>query len=197
MAETPIFRFRNTRFFAFGSVPAITRPKHHMTWPCDVTRLCSLASNLAEKKGKSSGGRRCVAGAPNKTTCRNGSYTEGVSVHQFPSDPVVRAQWVRFVQRHHVDFGEPINKHAVLCSAHFENSCFTRDPSIHLDGMEAKQTRKSLIPGSVPTRDTVLPPRPKVISAREKRKVSLSLNISSGSSSISIQCIKSKLDQKS
>ena len=109
---------------------------------------------MAEKKGKSSGGRRCVAGAPNKTTCRNVSYTEGVSVRQFPPDPVVRAQWVRFVQRHRVDFGEPINKYAVLCSAHFEDSCFTRDPSIHLDGMEAIQMRKSLIPGSVPTRDS-------------------------------------------
>ena len=152
---------------------------------------------MAEKRGKSSGERRWVAGAPNKTTCRNGSYTEGVSVHQFPPDPVVRAQWVRFVQRHRVDFGEPINKYAVLCSAHFEDSCFTRDPSIHLDSMEAILMRKSLIPGSVPTRDTVLPPRPKVISAREKRKVSLSLNISSGSSSFGIQCIKSKLDQKS
>ena len=63
-------------------------------------------------------------------------------MHQFPTDPVVRAQWVRFVQKHRVDFGEPVNKYASLCSAHFEESCFTRNRSI-LEGMAAKSTRKA------------------------------------------------------
>ena len=36
-------------------------------------------------------------------------HTDGITMHQFPTDPVVRAQWVRFVQKHRVDFGEPVN----------------------------------------------------------------------------------------
>ena len=78
-------------------------------------------------------------------------------MHQFPTDPVVRAQWVRFVQKHRVDFGEPVNKYASLCSAHFEERCFTRNRSI-LEGMAASNVRRVVIKGSVPTRDTVLPP---------------------------------------
>ena len=105
---------------------------------------------MAEKGKKPKGGRRCVAGAPNKTSCGNNSHTEGITMHQFPTDPVVRAQWVRFVQKHRVDFGEPVNQYASLCSAHFEESCFTRNRSI-LEGMAASNVRRVLIKGSVPT----------------------------------------------
>ena len=78
-------------------------------------------------------------------------------MHQFPTDPVARAKWVRFVQKHRVDFGEPVNKYASLCSANFEESCFTRNRSI-LEGMAASHVRRVLIKGSVPTGDTVLLP---------------------------------------
>ena len=88
---------------------------------------------------------------------------------QFPTDPIVRAQWVRFV--HRVDFGEPVNQYASLCSAHFEESCFTRNRSI-LEGMAASNVRRVLIKGSVPTRDTVLPPSAdEFLTERNKRKV--------------------------
>ena len=124
---------------------------------------------MAESGEKKRGGRRCVAGTANLKSCGNCFYTPGISVHQFPTDPAVRAQWVRFVQRHRVDFGEPVNKYAVLCSAHFEESCFTRNPSLQLEGVS--RTRVDLIKGSVPTRDTVLPPGPEVLTERNKRKV--------------------------
>ena len=74
-------------------------------------------------------------------------------MHQFPTDPVVRAQWVRFVQKHRVDFGEPVNKYACLCSAHFEESSFTRNRSI-MESMAASNVRRLLLKGYVPTRDT-------------------------------------------
>ena len=45
------------------------------------------------------GGRYCVAGAPNDVSCTNSTFTNGIRMHQFPSNPVVRRQWVKFV--HH------------------------------------------------------------------------------------------------
>ena len=70
---------------------------------------------MAEKGKKPKGGRRCVAGAPNKTSCGNNPHTEGITMHQFPTDPVVRAQCVRFVQKHRGDFGEPVNSYTRPC----------------------------------------------------------------------------------
>lgn len=129
---------------------------------------------MAENRNKRKGGRRCVAGCPNKTSCSNNSYTEGITMHQFPTNPVVRAQWVRFVQRHRIDFGEPVNKYASLCSAHFDEACFTRDRSI-LEIMGDQKVRRVLIKGSVPTRNTVLPPTTStVLTERHKRQVRVS-----------------------
>ena len=45
-------------------------------------------------------------------------------MHLFPKDPVIRVKWVKFVLRRRVDFGEPLSDHVVLCSVHFEVSCF-------------------------------------------------------------------------
>ena len=144
---------------------------------------------MAEQGKKQKGGRRCVAGAPNKTSCGNNSRTEGITMHQFPTDPVVRAQWVRFVQKHRVDFSEPVNKYASLCSAHFEGSCFTRNRSI-LEGMAASNVRRVLIKGSVPTRDTVLPPSAEeFLTERNKRKVKFKLLLSL-SRSFAFCCIR-------
>ena len=78
---------------------------------------------MAEKKKPvREGGRYCVAGAPNNQSCTNTSYTPGISMHQFPVDRAVREKWLKFVQRHRLDFNEPISKHAFLCSVHFERS---------------------------------------------------------------------------
>ncbi|XP_044176984.1 uncharacterized protein LOC122959630 isoform X1 [Acropora millepora] len=65
---------------------------------------------MAERIGKAvqTGGRYCVVGAPNNQSCRNTSYTPGITMHQFPLDPKIRSQWVKFVQHHRVDFGEPL-----------------------------------------------------------------------------------------
>ena len=121
-----------------------------------------------KKKAVKKGGRYCVAGVRNGETCTNTFYTPGISMHVFPSDPTVRAKWVKFVQRHRVDFGEPVSKFASLCSAHFEESCFTNSLGASL----GFQFKKNLIRGSVPTRDAVLPEGPQVLSEREKRQVS-------------------------
>ena len=115
---------------------------------------------MAEKEKKKRGGRRCVAGAPNSTTCGNNSRTPGISMHQFPKNEKTRALWVRFVQRHRSDFDEPVNQYAVLCSAHFERSCFTTIQHKDTDHLKLKQVLQR---GSVPTRDTIKPPGPEVL----------------------------------
>ncbi|PFX22546.1 putative RNA-directed DNA polymerase from transposon X-element [Stylophora pistillata] len=83
----------------------------------------------------------------------------------------VRAQWVKFVQRHRVDFGEPVAKHASLCSAHFEQSCYEGSLAFSLDGMTQIKRNKVLIKGSVPTRHAVLPEGPEVLTDRKRRQL--------------------------
>ena len=117
------------------------------------------------------GGRYCVAGVPNNQSCKNTSYTPGIKMHQFPSDPKVRAQWLKFVQRHRVDFGEPVNKHAALCSAHFEPRCYLMAFGLSLEGMEDSKRNKVLLKGSIPTRHVVLPAVPEEPSDRKRRQV--------------------------
>ncbi|XP_022791620.1 THAP domain-containing protein 2-like [Stylophora pistillata] len=92
-------------------------------------------------------------------------------MHQFPVNPTVRTQWVKFVQRHRVDFGEPVAKHASLCSAHFEQSCYEGSLAFSLDGMTQIKRNKVLIKGSVPTRHAVLPEGPEVLTDRKRRQL--------------------------
>ena len=123
-----------------------------------------MASVRASKRG----GRYCVAGGPNKTSCTNTSYTEGVSMHYFPSDENVKQAWVKFVRRHRKDFIP--SKSSSLCSVHFEDSCFERRAAV-LSGESEIKFKRFLIKGSVPTRDTVVPySSPE--SKRKRRKVS-------------------------
>ena len=116
------------------------------------------------------GGRYCVAGAPNKESCKNSSNTPGIRMHQFPADPVVRDKWIKFVRKHRPDF-EPQSKYSSLCSAHFEETCYSRNLSV-LNGMEeGTQIRAVLIRGAIPTRDTIVPAAPGALSERSKRQV--------------------------
>ena len=124
--------------------------------------------NMADRvKSARRGGRYCVAGAPKNESCQNTTFTPGITMHQFPSDPVVRQQWMKFVQRHRRDFF-PVSKYASLCSAHFEESCYSRNFSVPLEGLKMN---KVLTKGSVPTRDTVVPAGPQMLSKRRKRQV--------------------------
>ena len=93
-------------------------------------------------------------------------------MHQFPLAAKIRSQWVKFVQRHRVDFGEPINKYASLCSAHFEPSCYPMGLRLSLHGTEETKRNKVLINGSIPTRATVLPAIHQEPTDRGKRWVS-------------------------
>ena len=126
----------------------------------------------SKRKPVRKGRRYCVAGSPNGESCTNTQYTPGISTHLFPLEPSVRAQWVKFVRRHRVDFGEPVGKFASVCSSHIEQSCFANSLAYSLPGMEGIKIKRNLIPGSIPTRDTVLPEGPQVLGERQKRQVS-------------------------
>ena len=90
----------------------------------------TMAESSKTPKAKRRGGRYCIAGTPNQQSCKNTSFTPGIRMHQFPSDPSVRAQWVRFVRRHRHDYKDPTSKYASLCSAHFDESCYERKMSV-------------------------------------------------------------------
>ena len=76
-------------------------------------------------------------------------------MHQFPSDPSVRAQWVQFVRRHRQDYKDLSSKYASLCSAHFDESCSERKMSVVRSVKEEYklEMRVFLKPTVVPTRD--------------------------------------------
>lgn len=116
------------------------------------------------------GGRYCLAGAPNQQSCQNSNKTPGIRMHQFPSNPSVRAKWVQFVRRHRHNFQDPTSKYASLCSAHFDESCYERKMSL-VSGMAGLKMRSFLKRGSVPSRDAVVPEGPQVLSERSKRQV--------------------------
>lgn len=107
-----------------------------------------------------------MAGGPNKESCKNTTFTPGIKMHQFPSDPILRRKWVKFVQRHRLDFAEPVSKYASLCSAHFEENCYSRKVSLQLEGMESQKLNQVLIKGSIPTRVAIIPAGPR---AQEKK----------------------------
>lgn len=92
------------------------------------------------------GGRRCVAGGPNLVSCANSQHTEGISIHLFPkeeTDPQRRRKWVNFVHKHRP------TKTSVLCSAHFEDSCF----NLNLMLAKSLNIKRFLKDDAVPTID--------------------------------------------
>ena len=70
------------------------------------------------------GGKFCVAGTSNGSSCQNTSYCEGVKMHYFPSNEEICRKWVAFVRRHRHNW-KPSST-SVLCSVHFEPTCYER-----------------------------------------------------------------------
>ncbi|XP_028411527.1 ubiquitin carboxyl-terminal hydrolase 36-like [Dendronephthya gigantea] len=137
--------------------------------------------NINTRKRKT-GGNYCVAGGPSKVSCKNNSYTDGVSMHYFPKNEDLRKKWTNFVRKHRKDF-EP-SKKSCLCSAHFEDECYENRPSISFADLpnidKPPRFKQFLIKGSVPTKDVAgksaqlyAPP-----SARQRRQILKELNAS-------------------
>lgn len=122
---------------------------------------------MADERLIKRGGKYCVAGSRDNVSCTNTSYSTGISMHKFPSDKVVCQKLTSFVRKHRPNF-KP-SKTMVLCSAHFEPTCFTQLASVlSLDCA----TRRVLVRGSISTRDTVVSFTPEPLTSRGKRQVS-------------------------
>ena len=81
---------------------------------------------------------RCVVHGCNNVS----NPKEGISLHNSPVNPSLRAQWKRFVCAHRANFNP--QGRFVVCSEHFTEDCFAR--TIHVGG-----AMKRLQPSSVPT----------------------------------------------
>lgn len=100
-----------------------------------IVRRVSLSTPALEKIMPSS---RCVVQG-----CSNLSNPKaGISLHNSPVNPSLRAQWKRFVSAHRANFN--LAGRFVICSEHFTEDCFAR--MIHVGG-----AMKRLQPSSVPT----------------------------------------------
>ena len=104
------------------------------------------------------GGNNCVAGGPNKVSCKNSSYTSGISMHYFLKDQAVRKKWTNFVRRHRKDF-VPSQK-SCLCSAHqnsyeFDQNSYESRPILFPDvpDIPSPTFKRYVIKGSFPTKD--------------------------------------------
>ena len=91
-----------------------------------------------------------MAGRPNGISCTYGQYTEVKSIHDFPhkeKDKIRHQAWVRFVGGRRPNWSS--TNSSVLCSDHFDDSCFTNKREI---AVKLGVNRK-LKPDAVPTID--------------------------------------------
>ena len=88
----------------------------------------NVVNMMANVRASKRGGRYCDDGGPNKTSCANTTYTEGVSMLYFPTGEDVKQKWAKFVRRHRKDLIP--SKPSSLCSVHFEESCFEQRPAV-------------------------------------------------------------------
>ena len=113
-------------------------------------------------------GKFCVCGGPGLRSCTNTYHIGGISMHKFPANEEQRKIWIKFVQRHRPNFSP--SSSSVICSAHFEKSCFATRYHVGVPD-ELKPRARYLIQGSVPTKDTaILDEMPNT--SRAKRRVS-------------------------
>eukprot|EP00118_Oscarella_pearsei_P023700 m.286787 g.286787 ORF g.286787 m.286787 type:complete len:234 (+) comp40699_c0_seq13:342-1043(+) len=86
---------------------------------------------------------RCVA-----VGCKNNS-AQGVTLHQFPKDPKLRAKWTTQVNRTRAKWSGP-TKHSRLCSAHFAAECFETHAELSKQFGISRKTIP-LLPDAVPS----------------------------------------------
>jgi len=103
-------------------------PRDNNLWRQFGAKIVLTMADRKEKRKPQE--RYCVAGAPTQQSYKNTTFTPGIRMYQFPSDPAVWAKWVQFVWRHWHDFKDPTSKYASLYSAHFEELSYERSLSI-------------------------------------------------------------------
>mgnify|MGYP002803925745 CR=1 FL=1 len=180
MREVATIPARSSLFFdinaKFESPASLTRDVTSMTNLDKQSKMASLNMKVSRH-----GGKYCVAGGPNGVSCTNSQFTPNVSMHKFPRVPTsdsdkeiqtTRRKWINFVGRHRPNFNP--SSTSVLCSIHFENSCFTHNVQIS----DKLGTKRKLLPGSTPTLDVAsassnISQAATASTARERRQVSI------------------------
>ena len=120
----------------------------------------------------SRGGRRCFAVGPNLVSCANSQHTEGISMHLFlkeETDPKDEGNRYILSTKHGPSF--QATKTSVLCSAHFEDSCF----NMNLMLAKSLNIKRFLKDDAVPTIDVagIVPPVKEQLTGRNRTKVSI------------------------
>ncbi|XP_049573527.1 zinc finger MYM-type protein 1 isoform X1 [Syngnathus scovelli] len=90
------------------------------------------------------GGKRCIA-----MGCSN-TNEAGVSLFLFPKDEGLRKQWTEQVQTTRKDWSGPTD-YSVLCSAHFQETCFEPGPLMRIKLGISTRCKLVLKKDSVPT----------------------------------------------
>ena len=119
--------------------------------------------NLGERKKEEN---TVLLAAQTKQSCRNTSYIPGITMHHCPKEEKLQQEWVRFFRRRRPNY-KGQSKYAALCSLHFNESSFSR---LIVAGTKVS-CRRNLIPGAVPTRDSVTLYLLPKLSQRDKRQV--------------------------
>lgn len=144
------------------------------------TAQCFMFASMAElpKANVKRGGRYCVCGGPGEVSCKNTTHTPGIIMHKFPSEktrPDERRLWTKFVRKHRVNFSP--TEYSVVCSAHFEPSCYPQCFSLNIPE-DLRPKARYLKPDAIPTidvvqleTDTELKETP--VSKRQKRMVNI------------------------
>lgn len=91
----------------------------------------------------------CVAGG----CTRNSSKNPEIHFVQFPRDPAISKEWVKFVNNTRKDFTFSARSRPLICSAHFSEDCI--EPSINSSALKKSlglTTKFRLKPGSIPTK---------------------------------------------
>ncbi|CAB4007828.1 THAP domain-containing 2-like [Paramuricea clavata] len=123
------------------------------------------------------GGRYCVCGGPGGVSCKNSTHTPGIILHKFPSEktrPDERRLWTKFVRRHRTNFSP--TQYSVVCSAHFEPSCYPQSFSLDIPE-HLRPKARYLKPDALPTIDAVPVETDKLkstpVSKRQSRMVNM------------------------
>ena len=120
-------------------------------------------------KKTAKGGKYCCAGAPNDTSCKNSTYSTGISMHVFPKDEQQRRQWAQFVRRHRAGFDA--SSSSALCTVHFKPTDFVRRLDIDVGSSNSpRTTQRRLDVGAIPTIDAAGSAPEQVPSERDRRR---------------------------
>ena len=101
-------------------------------------------------------------------------------MHTFPKNKIARDQWTRFVQRHRANW-KP-SAISVLCSAHFQSSCFEQRTDLNLgttENVAVFKSRRWLKKDAIPSIDCagLVNDNNVDMSSRERRVVSTVHNL--------------------